>query len=37
MSVDGPLGILVQIGFVLCMITLLGLLIVQYRRSGKDD
>ena len=37
MSVDGPLGVLVQVGFVLCMVALLVFLIVQFRRSGRDD
>lgn len=37
MNVDGPLGLLVQIGFILCMIALLVFLIQQYRRMNKKD
>jgi hypothetical protein len=37
MNVDGPLGLLVQLGFVACGIGLLIFLIQQFRRSGKDD
>jgi len=35
--VTGPLGVVVEIGFVICMIVLLVFLIQQFRRSGKDD
>jgi hypothetical protein len=37
MNVDGPLGLLVQLGFILCMIGLLVFLIQQYRRMNKRD
>jgi hypothetical protein len=37
MNVDGPLGLLVQLGFILCMIALLVFLIQQYRRTNKKD
>ncbi len=37
MTVDGPLGLLVQLGFILCMIALLVFLIQQYRRMNKKD
>lgn len=37
MNLDGPLGLLVEIGFVICMIVLLVFLIQQYRRSSRDD
>ncbi len=37
MNVDGPLGLLVQLGFILCMIALLVFLIQQYRRMNKKD
>jgi hypothetical protein len=37
MNVDGPLGLLVQLGFILCMIGLLVFLILQYRRMNKRD
>jgi hypothetical protein len=37
MNVDGPLGLLVQLGFILCMIALLVFLIQQYRRMNKRD
>lgn len=36
-GVDGPLGWALEIGFVLCGIVLLAFLIIQFRRSGKDD
>ena len=36
-TVDGPLGWALEIGFVLCGIVLLVFLVVQFRRSGKDD
>jgi hypothetical protein len=37
MNVDGPLGLLVQLGFILCMIALLVFLIQQYRRTNRKD
>lgn len=37
MTVDGPLGLLVQLGFIFCMIALLVFLIQQYRRMNKKD
>ena len=37
MTVDGPLSLLVQLGFILCMIALLVFLIQQYRRMNKKD
>jgi hypothetical protein len=37
MTVDGPLGLLVQLGFILCMLALLVFLIQQYRRTDKRD
>ena len=37
MNVDGPLGLLVELGFVACGIALLVLLILQFRRTGRDD
>ena len=37
MVVDGPLGVLVELGFVACGIALLVLLVRQYRRTGRDD
>ena len=37
MNVDGPLGLLVQLGFILCMLALLVFLIQQYRRTNKKD
>jgi hypothetical protein len=37
MTVDGPLGLLVQLGFILCMLALLVFLIQQYRRMNKKD
>jgi hypothetical protein len=36
-TIDGPLGWVIEIGFVACMVVLLVFLIQQYRRSGKDD
>jgi hypothetical protein len=36
-TVDGPLGLLVQLGFILCMLALLVFLIQQYRRMNKKD
>jgi len=37
--VSGPLGVVLEIGFVICMIVLLVFLIQQFRRTGKgkDD
>jgi hypothetical protein len=37
MTVDGPLGLLIQLGFILCMLALLVFLIQQYRRMNKKD
>ncbi len=37
MSLDGPLGLLVELGFVACGIALLVLLIQQYRRNRRGD
>jgi hypothetical protein len=37
MTVDGPLGVLVQLGFILCMLALLVFLIQQYRRTNRKD
>jgi hypothetical protein len=37
MNVDGPLGVLVQLGFIACMVGLLVFLILQFRRTGKGD
>lgn len=37
MTVDGPLGLLVQLGFIACMLALLVFLIQQYRRTNKKD
>ena len=37
MTVDGPLSLLLQLGFVACMIALLVFLVVQFRRTGKKD
>jgi hypothetical protein len=34
---DGALGVLVQLGFIGCAIALLVLLIMQFRRTGRDD
>jgi hypothetical protein len=36
-TVDGPLGLLVQLGFIACMIALLVFLIQQYRRTNRRD
>jgi hypothetical protein len=36
-TVDGPLGVLLQLGFVVCMAVLLVFLVIQFRRSGKGD
>lgn len=37
MELTGVGGTLVEIGFVLCLVALLVLLILQFRRSGRDD
>ena len=37
MDLDGPLGLLVELGFVACAIALLVLLIQHFRRTGRDD
>ena len=37
MTLDGPLGTLVDIGFVLCLAALLVFLVIQFRRSGRGD
>jgi len=37
MNLDGTLGLLVQLGFIGCMIALLVFLIQQFRRSGRGD
>jgi hypothetical protein len=37
MNVDGPLSLLIQLGFVACGIALLVFLVVQFRRTGKRD
>jgi hypothetical protein len=37
MTVDGPLSLLIQLGFILCMLALLVFLIQQYRRMNKKD
>ena len=34
---DGPYGLALEVGFVLCMVVLLVFLVQQFRRSGKDD
>jgi hypothetical protein len=36
-TLDGPLGLLVELGFVACGIALLVLLILQFRRTGRGD
>jgi hypothetical protein len=36
-TLDGPLGLLVELGFVACLVALLVLLVQQFRRSGRDD
>jgi hypothetical protein len=36
-TLDGPLGLLVELGFIGCAIALLVLLIQQYRRTGRGD
>jgi hypothetical protein len=35
--VHGPLGLLVDVGFIGCLIALLVLLIRQFRRTGRDE
>jgi len=35
--VDGSLGLLIDLGFVGCLIALLVLLVRQFRRTGRDD
>jgi hypothetical protein len=37
MTVDGPLSLLIQLGFAACMVALLVFLVIQFRRSGKRD
>jgi hypothetical protein len=37
MNVDGPLSLLIQLGFVACGIALLVFLIQQFRRTNKRD
>ena len=37
MTVDGPLGLLVRLGFILCMLALLVFLVQQYRRTNRKD
>ena len=34
---DGPLGVLIELGFIGCGIALLVFLIMQFRRTGRDD
>jgi hypothetical protein len=34
---DGALGVLIDLGFIGCGIALLVLLIMQFRRTGRDD
>ncbi len=34
---DGPVGLLVELGFIGCGIALLILLVQQFRRTGRDD
>jgi hypothetical protein len=36
-NLDGPLGTLVEIGFVLCMVALLVFLVLQFRRNSRGD
>lgn len=36
-GVDGPLGRVLEIGFVACMVVLLVFLVIQFRRSGRDE
>ena len=37
MTLDGPLGLLIELGFVACLIALLVFLVQQFRRTGRDD
>ena len=37
MTPDGPLGLLIELGFVACGIALLVFLVQQFRRTGRDD
>jgi hypothetical protein len=34
---DGPLGLLIDLAFIGCLVALLVLLIRQFRRTGRDD
>lgn len=36
-GLDGTLGLLLDLGFIACGIALLILLVVQFRRTGRDD
>jgi hypothetical protein len=36
-DLSGTSGALVELGFVLCMVALLVLLVMQFRRTGRDD
>jgi hypothetical protein len=36
-NLDGTVGLLVELGFIGCMIALLVFLIQQFRRTGKGD
>lgn len=35
--IEGPLGLVLEIGFVICMVVLLVFLVQQFRRTGRDD
>lgn len=35
--ISGPLGLVLEIGFVICMVVLLVFLVQQFRRTGRDD
>jgi hypothetical protein len=35
--VDGALALLIDLGFIGCLVALLVLLIRQFRRTGRDD
>jgi hypothetical protein len=37
MNENGSLSLLIQLGFVACMIALLVFLVIQFRRSGRKD
>jgi hypothetical protein len=37
MGLDGVAGTLVDVGFVLCLAALLVFLVIQFRRSRRDD